>query len=57
MMIKQNMTPFIQTQKQVLNQVLKQVSKTSIKESLVLIIYLNQSILQLYQPYKNFESR
>ena len=54
MMIKQNRTPFIQTQKQLLNQVLKQVSKTSIKESLVLIIYLNQSILQLYQLYKNF---
>ena len=41
-MIKQNMTPFIRTQKQ--KQLLMKV---------MLVMYLNQYILQLYQTYKN----
>ena len=42
--IKQNMTHFINTQKQ--KQLLMKVT--------LLIMYLNQSILQLYQTYENF---
>ena len=43
-MIKQNMTLFIQTQKQ----------KQLLMKGKLMMMYLNQSILQLYQIYKTF---
>ena len=42
MMMKQNIAPFIHSQK------LKQLLMT-----MILMMYLNQSIAQLYQAYKN----
>ena len=46
MKIKQNMTLFIPIQKQ------KQLSM-----KVILMIYLNQSILRLYQIYKNLKKK
>ena len=46
-MIKQNMTLFIQTQKQ----------KQLLMKGKLMMMYLNQSILQLYQIYKNFQEK
>ena len=45
-MIKQNMTHFIHTRKQ--KQLLMKMT---------LMMYLNQSIQQLYQAYKNFKEK